>query len=98
MINYYVPQPNIENKAKTAIVGIDYFKKRFRVPIDEKLFYSPFVEPQTSTNIPQLKWQVIIPTPELSVEGFIEAIIIDKTNETDIVHILVQPYNSKQIL
>ena len=92
---YYVPKLGIRNKADTATVTIDWYKKKFRLPLNLEYFrVIPFED--VDGYIPQLKSTVSIKIVEYSfnidLQGVAESIIYDKQNENEFVHILINEF------
>ena len=83
MIKFYTCKKDIQNKAKTAYVTIDWFKKKFLLPIDSDIFD---IRHKCDGKVPQIKTRVYLP----ETQGVVESIIIDKRAEVDIIHVLLR--------
>lgn len=96
-INYYTPTADtVHNRAKTALVTIDWFKKKFRLPIDSDLFICPYSEGGETWTVPLCGNIVNLPfLDNKTIQGVVESVIIDKVEEDEEIHILIKPFDWK---
>jgi hypothetical protein len=92
-ILYYFPTNGIKNKAKTANVTIDWFKKKFILPLDLNHFTEiAYQEEGEIFEIPNLKDVIAFTHEEIIWQGEVEKIIRQKTvSEGEFIRILLKP-------
>lgn len=82
----------MQNKARTAIVTIDWYKKRFSIPITHNNFEECLYIDESNT-IPQIGSKVYINVSHgdvrVDVKGVVESVIHIKNNTGDITCILL---------
>lgn len=96
VLKFYNPKEGLKNKAGTTNLTIDWFKKKFRMPIDSKVFDEINYEEKGSDLLPpDFKWLISV-THENSllwqgrVEGIAQEKVIDGAHD-EVIHILLQP-------
>jgi len=90
-IYYYFPKEGVKNKAGNALLTFDWFKKKFRLPLDMDYFNRiNYIEEGETFEIPYLKDIVAITDEDILWQGQVEAIIRQKSlEEGEIVRILL---------
>ena len=89
-IYYYFPVEGKKSKSGTAILTIDWFKKKFRLPLNLEDFVELNYEELTH-DIPNLKDIIAFTNETLIWQGQVEGIIRQKTMSEEIVRVLLQP-------
>jgi hypothetical protein len=90
-IYYYFPVEGAKNKAGNAYLTFDWFKKKFRLPLDLDYFHEiNYVEEGESFDVPYIKDIVALTDKKIIWQGQVEAIIRQKSiNDGEIVRILL---------
>jgi hypothetical protein len=90
-IYYYFPKEGVKNKAGNALLTFDWFKKKFRLPLDMDYFNRiNYIEEGETFEIPYIKDIVAITDEDILWQGQVEAIIRQKSlEEGEIVRILL---------
>lgn len=91
-ILYYIPIKGIQNKARTATLTIDWYKKKFRMPLDETIFEQLSTEDWVVDVIPVIGWTINIENPIDDIQGKVESIIYDKGMEYEYLMVLIRPF------
>ena len=92
-IIFYFPIEPLKNKAGTAILTIDWYKKQFKFPISKEYFESKGIKsfgPYTlNSEIPNLSDVVSYNSKVLNFQGKVEKRLFQYPE--DIIHILISP-------
>ena len=92
-ILYYVPQKGVKNRAGTANLTIDWFKKKFNFPIDWTYFEElPIIE-RSWVFEPQIGRIIYFHYGEYKIQGKVESILLERTDEREVMHVLIRPFN-----
>jgi hypothetical protein len=91
-IIYYIPVEGKKNKAGTAILTIDWFKKRFRLPLKDDCFTELSTYDACFDVIPQIGWTISIENRVEQIQGKVESIIYQKTEDIEYIRVLLRPY------
>ena len=95
-ILYYTPKYGIKNKAGNATLTFGWYKKHFRLKELKYFNQIPYAEVGDDFDPPLLGWNVSynISAPENNIvlEGVVESIIQQKTDDVEIYHVLINPY------
>ena len=90
-IFYYFPIEGVKNKAGNATLTFDWFKKKFRLPIDLNYFHelNSFEEVE-SFEVPYIKYMIDLTDDEILWQGQVEVIIRQKSmKDGEIIRILL---------
>ena len=90
-IYYYFPVEGAKNKAGNATLTFDWFKKKFRLPLDMNYFNQiNYIEEGETFDIPYIKDIIAVTDEDILWQGQVEAIIRQKSlEEGEIVRILL---------
>ena len=90
-IYYYFPKEGVKNKAGNATLTFDWFKKKFRLPLDMNYFNEiNYIEEGETFDIPYIKDIIALTDEDILWQGQVEAIIRQKSlEEGEIVRILL---------
>jgi hypothetical protein len=86
-IIFYSPIEPLKNKAGTAILTIDWYKKQFKLPISEDYFKTNGLV--FSNEIPNLSDVVSYNSKDFNFQGKVEKRLFQYPE--DIIHILISP-------
>lgn len=90
-IYYYFPVEGAKNKAGNATLTFDWFKKKFRLPLDMNYFHEiNYIEEGESFEVPYIKDIIALTDDEILWQGQVEAIIRQKSmKDGEIIRILL---------
>lgn len=86
-IIFYSPIEPLKNKAGTAILTIDWYKKQFKFPISKEYFESKVTI--FSNEVPNLSDGISYNSKDFKLQGKVEKRLFQYPE--DIIHILISP-------
>lgn len=90
-IKYYFPLEGKKNKAGNALLTIDWFKKHFRLPINDSTYIQlNYEESGDVFDIPSVGWIIGFTHNGLVWQGRVEVIVQEKTIDSETIHVLLQ--------
>jgi hypothetical protein len=90
-IYYYFPKEGVKNKAGNALLTFDWFKKKFKLPIDLDYFHEiNYMEEGEGFDIPYIKDIIALTDDKILWQGQVESIIRQKSMiDGEIIRILL---------
>lgn len=91
-IRYYIPVEGVKNKARSAYLTIDWFKKKFIPPLSEEYFEELPVLELAWSFIPMEGYIVNFDFKEMKYNftGEVQKVILKKTDEQELLYVLLK--------